>query len=87
MTSAFNKDSERLEKLYTDICSGNAQELTESIPPSKSSDEGDEVDAAIELTNKKDELKKKGAKVPASLQPVFQKADKKLRTVAKKLSD
>lgn len=86
MTSTFNKDSERLEKLYAEIYSGT-KELTESVPPNKANDEGDEVDAAIELTNKKDELKKKGAKVPASLQPVFQKADKKLKTVARKLSD
>ncbi len=87
MTSTFNKDSERLEKLYADIRSGSDQGLAESVPANKSQDEGDEVDAAIELTNKQDELKKKGAKVPAALQPVFLKADKKLKDVAKKLSD
>lgn len=87
MTSTFNRDSERLEKLYADIRSGSDQSLAESVPSNKSQDEGDKVDAALELTNKKDEMKKKGAKVPPAMQAIFRSADKKLKDVEKKLSD
>lgn len=78
MTSITRKDAEYLEKLYMDIYAEASDD---------ESDEGDEVDAAIELANKKDEMDDKGKKVPQELQQVFQKADQKLKNVANKLND
>lgn len=79
MTSLTRKEAEYLEKVYMNMYAENTED--------DDSDEGDEVDAAIELSNKENEMSEKGTKVPPGLQQVFQKADQKLKNVANKLND
>lgn len=88
MSTISKKDSSSLEDIYAKIYESKPEDeksLTEES--NDESDEGDEVDASIELANKSDDMKKSGKKIPPKLQAVFAKADKKLDNVAKKLSD
>lgn len=87
MSTVSKKDSSELEDIYAKIYESKPEDdknLTEES--NEEEDEGAEVDASIELTNKSADMKKSGKKVPPKLAAIFAKADRKLDSVANKLS-